>query len=196
MEMTFRWFGPDDPIPLAHVRQIPGVQGVVSALYDVPVGAEWPREKLERLAATIDAAGLRLSVVELNNPNLYLHGTRDVVEHGVLDHRLGTSVKVSGSVRLRFAPLMGAAPCTGKHLHHMRPQCHQLRGPFRARVAGAAHLPRRLPQEHDQHSQPDLQGASRGVSWAPPHSRTAMLAAVVDARGDSRLPRKDAARAD
>jgi mannonate dehydratase len=64
MEMTFRWFGPDDPIPLAHVRQIPGVRGVVSALYDVPVGAAWPREKLERLAATIDAAGLRLAVVE------------------------------------------------------------------------------------------------------------------------------------
>jgi mannonate dehydratase len=64
MEMTFRWFGPDDAVPLAHVRQIPGVCGVVSALYDVPVGAAWPREKLERLASTIDAAGLRLAVVE------------------------------------------------------------------------------------------------------------------------------------
>ncbi|MGZ8412989.1 MAG: mannonate dehydratase [Gemmatirosa sp.] len=64
MEMTFRWFGPDDPIPLAHVRQIPGVQGVVSALYDVSVGDAWPREKLARLAETVDAAGLRLSVVE------------------------------------------------------------------------------------------------------------------------------------
>src|SRR6267142_1478799 len=32
MYMTFRWFGPTDPIPLAHIRQIPGVQGVVSAL--------------------------------------------------------------------------------------------------------------------------------------------------------------------
>jgi mannonate dehydratase len=64
MEMTFRWFGHDDAVPLAHVRQIPGVRGVVSALYDVPVGAAWPREKLERLASTIDAAGLRLAVVE------------------------------------------------------------------------------------------------------------------------------------
>ena len=64
MEMTFRWFGADDPIPLRHVRQIPGVTGVVSALYDVPVGDAWPREKLERLAAAIDEAGLRFSVVE------------------------------------------------------------------------------------------------------------------------------------
>jgi len=62
--MTFRWFGPADPIPLAHIRQIPGVRGVVSALYDIPVGAPWPRERLERLGAEIDAAGLKLAVVE------------------------------------------------------------------------------------------------------------------------------------
>ncbi len=42
MRMTFRWFGPDDPIPLRHIRQIPGVTGIVSALYDVPVGDVWP----------------------------------------------------------------------------------------------------------------------------------------------------------
>ncbi len=64
MFMTFRWFGDDDPIPLAYVRQIPGVRGVVSALYDVPVGEAWPRERLARLADEIDAAGLRLAVVE------------------------------------------------------------------------------------------------------------------------------------
>jgi len=62
--MTFRWFGPADPIPLAHIRQIPGLRGVVSALYDVPIGAAWPRERLERLGADIDAAGLTLAVVE------------------------------------------------------------------------------------------------------------------------------------
>jgi len=64
VNMTFRWFGPADPIPLAHIRQIPGVRGVVSALYDVPVGAPWPREQLERLGGAIDAAGLTLAVVE------------------------------------------------------------------------------------------------------------------------------------
>ena len=64
MYMTFRWFGPTDPIPLAHIRQIPGVQGVVSALYDVPVGERWPKDRLARLQDEIDAAGLRLAVVE------------------------------------------------------------------------------------------------------------------------------------
>jgi mannonate dehydratase len=64
MQMTFRWFGPDDPVPLEHVRQIPGVEGVVSALYDVPVGEAWPADRLTSLAERIDAAGLRLAVVE------------------------------------------------------------------------------------------------------------------------------------
>ncbi len=62
--MTFRWFGPADPIPLAHIRQIPGMTGVVSALYDVPVGDAWPRESLERIAEPIDDAGLAFAVVE------------------------------------------------------------------------------------------------------------------------------------
>src|SRR5919201_880396 len=64
MYMTFRWFGADDPVSLAHIRQIPGVQSVVSALYDVAVGETWKRNKLQQLAETIDAAGLRLSVIE------------------------------------------------------------------------------------------------------------------------------------
>jgi mannonate dehydratase len=64
MHLTFRWFGADDPIPLAYVRQIPGVRGVVSALYDVPVGDTWPRDRLARLADEIDAAGLRFAVAE------------------------------------------------------------------------------------------------------------------------------------
>jgi mannonate dehydratase len=64
VQLTFRWFGPDDPVPLAAVRQIPGVRGVVGALYDVAIGESWPAEALEKLAATVDAAGLRLAVIE------------------------------------------------------------------------------------------------------------------------------------
>ena len=61
---AFRWFGPDDRVPLAHIRQIPGVRGVVSALYDVPPGEAWPRDRVERLKAQIEAAGLVFAVVE------------------------------------------------------------------------------------------------------------------------------------
>lgn len=64
MELSLRWYGADDPIPLAYVAQIPGVRGVVSALYDVTVGEPWPADGLARLADEIDAAGLRFAVVE------------------------------------------------------------------------------------------------------------------------------------
>ncbi len=64
MQPSFRWFGPTDPIPLKHIRQIPGVTGIVSALYDVPVGDVWPRDKLEELAETVDRAGMELAVIE------------------------------------------------------------------------------------------------------------------------------------
>jgi mannonate dehydratase len=64
MQMTFRWYGATDPIPLQHIRQIPGVEGVVSALYDVRVGDAWPARSLEKLAESIDAAGMRFAVVE------------------------------------------------------------------------------------------------------------------------------------
>jgi len=61
---AFRWFGPADPIPLGHIRQIPGVRSVVSALYDVPIGEAWGRDRLATLKAQIEDAGLCLAVVE------------------------------------------------------------------------------------------------------------------------------------
>ena len=64
MRMSFRWFGRDDPVPLEYIRQIPGVRGIVSALYDVPVGETWPREKIEKLIDTVGETGMPLSVIE------------------------------------------------------------------------------------------------------------------------------------
>lgn len=64
MQLSFRWYGPDDPVRLDHIRQIPGVEGIVSALYDVPVGEAWPREDLTRLVEAVEDAGLRLTAIE------------------------------------------------------------------------------------------------------------------------------------
>ena len=64
MQMSFRWFGPDDAVTLAHIRQVPGVRTVVSALYGLPVGSAWARERIERLAGDVAAAGLTLAVIE------------------------------------------------------------------------------------------------------------------------------------
>ena len=64
MLMSFRWFGPGDPVSLSRIRQIPGVDGVVSALHGIPAGEAWPRDELSRLGERIDDAGLRFAVVE------------------------------------------------------------------------------------------------------------------------------------
>ncbi len=62
--MTFRWYGKDDPISLEYIKQIPGMKGIVSAIYDIPVGEVWPLDKIQELKSEIENANLELSVIE------------------------------------------------------------------------------------------------------------------------------------
>ena len=55
MKMTFRWYGTDDPVSLEYIKQIPNITGIVSAVYDIPVGEVWPIEKIEKLKAEVNA---------------------------------------------------------------------------------------------------------------------------------------------
>lgn len=63
MERTWRWFGKKDKITLAMLKQI-GVEGIVTALHDVPLGEVWTREKIHELKSFIESYGMRWSVVE------------------------------------------------------------------------------------------------------------------------------------
>ncbi len=64
MHLTFRWYAERDSIPLNHIRQIPGVRGIVSALYDPPPGKAWTVAPLRAMRRRVEDAGLELRVVE------------------------------------------------------------------------------------------------------------------------------------
>jgi mannonate dehydratase len=62
--ITFRWFGPRDPIPLEYIRQIPAVRGIVGALFEIPVGEVWPLDRITALGEEVDKNGMSLAVIE------------------------------------------------------------------------------------------------------------------------------------
>ena len=64
MKLSFRWYGEEDKVTLEQIRQIPGMESIVTAVYDVPVGQVWSRESIARLKALTETAGLKFEVIE------------------------------------------------------------------------------------------------------------------------------------
>jgi mannonate dehydratase len=67
MQLTFRWFGEQDAIPLAHIAQIPGIGGVVTSLMDIPAGEVWAPERVKAMREAVVGADLTCEVVESVN---------------------------------------------------------------------------------------------------------------------------------
>ena len=68
MEMTLRWFGTGhDTVTLKQIRQIPGVTGVITTLYDTEPGEVWSRERIKALKDEVEASGLHISGIESVN---------------------------------------------------------------------------------------------------------------------------------
>ncbi|MEZ0536461.1 mannonate dehydratase [Caldicellulosiruptoraceae bacterium PP1] len=67
-KMVFRWFGENhDSVKLEQIRQIPGIHGVVGALFDIPVGEVWPEKDIFELKEKIKSHGLSFEVIESVN---------------------------------------------------------------------------------------------------------------------------------
>ncbi len=64
MKLTFRWYGKNDSISLNYIRQIPNMSGVVTALYDVPVGEAWKEQSLIELKKLCNENELEMEVIE------------------------------------------------------------------------------------------------------------------------------------
>ena len=68
MDMTLRWFGEGvDSVSLEQIRQIPGVKGVITTLYDIPAGEEWPMERILQMKEKVEAKGLKVMGIESVN---------------------------------------------------------------------------------------------------------------------------------
>ena len=68
MEMTFRWFGKNfDSVTLKQIRQIPGVKGVITTLYDTVPGEKWEKDAVVKLKNEVEQAGLKISGIKSVN---------------------------------------------------------------------------------------------------------------------------------
>ena len=66
--MTLRWYGSKfDTVTLQQIRQIPGVKGVITTLYDTQPGEVWTREAIRALKEEVEAAGLHIAGIESVN---------------------------------------------------------------------------------------------------------------------------------
>ncbi len=70
MKMTFRWFGEKfDSVALWQLRQIPGIAGIITTLYDTKPGEEWSDEAILAIRKQVEDAGL--SVLGIESVNIH-----------------------------------------------------------------------------------------------------------------------------
>ncbi len=63
MEGCMRWYGPEDRVTLAHIRQS-GATGIYTSLHQIPYGNIWTRKAIRERKEVIDNAGMSWTAVE------------------------------------------------------------------------------------------------------------------------------------
>ncbi|MFD0677937.1 MULTISPECIES: mannonate dehydratase [unclassified Paenibacillus] len=93
MKMVFRWYGEgNDTVTLPQIKQIPGVEGIVWALHDLPAGEVWPLDRIIEVKELADKHGFHVEVVEsvnihediklgLPTRDVYIANYKKTIEH-------------------------------------------------------------------------------------------------------------------
>lgn len=93
--MSLRWFGKNhDSVTLQQIRQIPGVEGVITTLYDKSPGDYWPSEEIKAINKEVQDSGLSILGIEsvnISDEIKVAHSDRD--EH--IENYIGTLKNLS-----------------------------------------------------------------------------------------------------
>ncbi|NLN05169.1 MAG: mannonate dehydratase [Clostridiaceae bacterium] len=83
MKMSLRWFGSKyDTVKLEYIRQIPGVEGVITTLYSKMPGELWTLDEILALKKEVEDAGLKIHGIEsVNVCDAIKAGTKERDEH-------------------------------------------------------------------------------------------------------------------
>ena len=96
MQMTLRWYGSKhDTVTLKQIRQIPGVKGVITTLYDTQPGEVWSQERIRAMKQEVEAAGLKVGdfIYAVEGVTIEEIGYRNAVYH--IRGEIGTSVEIT-----------------------------------------------------------------------------------------------------
>ena len=90
MDMTLRWYGPGyDTVTLEQIKQIPGVNGVITTLMGKQAGELWEAAEIKELKQSVEQTGLLLMGIESVNVSDDIKlGTPKREEH--LEHYIKT----------------------------------------------------------------------------------------------------------
>ena len=119
MERTWRWFGKNDKITLQMLREI-GVEGIVTALHDVPNGEVWTREKIHELKEYIESYGMRWPVVEslpVSESIKYAGADRDQLIENYKESLKNLSLEGIHTICYNFMPVLDWARTDLDHIN-------------------------------------------------------------------------------